>query len=111
MWDMPFSYNSRENIGERERHLKTALKKLVFFASMWRDVLNWWLSFHPPVGLNTASSYNMNIIIIGPTEWLIIYVLLYQIMSPLVINIFSDFPATNTLLSLLSLFKTGINEK
>jgi hypothetical protein len=34
LWYMPFSYNSRLNIGEREGHLKTTLKKLVFFTSM-----------------------------------------------------------------------------
>lgn len=85
---MPFSYNPRVNIGGRERHLKTTLKKLVFFTSMWRDVLNWWLGSHPPVGLNTASSYNTNIIIIEPTEWLSIYVPLHETLSSRTINIF-----------------------
>lgn len=72
---MPFSCNSRTNMGEREGHLKTTLKKLVFFTSMWHDVLNRWMDSHPPVGLNPASSYNMNIINMGHTACPNIYVL------------------------------------
>lgn len=71
---MPFSCNSRMNIGEREGHLKTTLKKLVFFTSMWRDVLNRRMDSHPPVGLNPASSHNMSIIT-GRTACLNTYVL------------------------------------